>query len=491
MWVYVGRIMKLVKGLRWVLLTAVVTAGVMFLWVGWPEVIQYPSGYTITYNRGIGQEVTLEVVNDTGHPVHFCASIFGWYPNGSVVKLDDVCARGVGKIKTDAVRKYAEQWKDLDGEIGVFVILTYINGTDSKGNYTFDNAVKGFTIRPKRVVAGENIKATIKVKAKPPKEKSVSRASAAILQWPPKSVPTGEQCFPAVGDPNPVTTCYNWALETTYVSATNTPVPVVVARVSSSDAYNLHTVRVALFLAASSQYAVSFSGGSMLTTKNADGSEVTTGFSADIVTLAVTSDLYLDDYYSYTPYQLGPRIIAIGFYGDYAVVRYRKQACTYTCVYLNDYAYMYLVRPRIPITVYKDMQPLDGNLGNVFSMVSSNWAGKTIYGASDVSISATSVVGNSGGISLLSMSVPLLSRPNIPLSAVFSLAASLGSQSFSAARGEVYATLQTNDPRVTIYAVYYRPNPLYEFNNQYYPLPSLFVDVKTYKTSGLGEEPEG
>ncbi|MGC9130965.1 MAG: hypothetical protein ACP5H5_05205, partial [Pyrobaculum sp.] len=74
--------MKLVKGLRWVLLTAVVTAGVMFLWVGWPEVIQYPSGYVVTYSKGIGQEVTLEVVNDTGHPVHFCASIFGWYPNG-------------------------------------------------------------------------------------------------------------------------------------------------------------------------------------------------------------------------------------------------------------------------------------------------------------------------------------------------------------------------------------------------------------------------
>lgn len=213
--------------------------------------------------------------------------------------------------------------------------------------------------------------------------------------------------FTAPGDPNPATTCYTWALDTTYVSATNTPIPVVVAGVSSAtDASNLNTVKVTLFLAASSQYAVTFSGGAMLTTKNADGSEVATGFSADIVTLTVTSGLYLDDYYSYSPYALSPRIIAIGFYGDYAVVRYRKQACSGSCWYLNDYAYMYLVRPRIPVTVYKDMQPLDGNLGNTFSIVSSNWAGNTIYGASDVSVATSSVVYNSGGISLLSMLFP-------------------------------------------------------------------------------------
>jgi len=89
----------------------------------------------------------------------------------------------------------------------------------------------------------------------------------------------------------------------------------------------------------------------------------------------------------------------------------------------------------------------------------------------------------------LSMSVPLLRRPNIPLSAVFSLATSIGSQGISAAMGEVYASPRA-DPRVTIYAIYYKPNALYEFNNKYYPLPSLFVDVKTYRTSGLGQEPE-
>ncbi len=216
-----------------------------------------------------------------------------------------------------------------------------------------------------------------------------------------------------------------------------------------------------------------------------------TGFSADIVTLSVTSGLTLDDYYSYSPFTLGTGIIAIGFYGDHAVVRYRKMACTSTCWYLNDYAYMYFTRPRIPVAVYKSQQPLNGDLGNIFATVSSYWASGTIYGGRSITVDASSIVDYSGGLDLLSMSIPLLRRVNIPLSAVFNLATSIGSQGISAAYGEVYATLQTADPRVSIYAIYYKPNALYEFNNRYYPLPSLFVDIKTYRTSGLGQEPEG
>jgi len=479
-------------GMRWGLIMAVAAmASVVWIWVGLPDVILYPAGYAVTYSKGLGQEVTLEVVNETGHPVHFCASIFGWYPNGSVVKLDDVCARGVGKIKADDVRKYAEQWKDLEGEVGVFVILTYINGTDSKGNYTLNNAVKSFTIQPKRVLAGENVKATIKVKAKPPKGRDKSQVSAANIQWPPGTI--SYDCITMPSEPTPVTTCYYWVLDTTYVSATNTPIPVVVARVSSAgDASNIHVVRVKLFLAASSQSAVSFSGGALLT-KYSDGSEVATGFSAYIITLSVTSGLSLNDQFEYSPSISGPRIIAIGFYGDYAVVRYRKMACSSTCWYLNEYAYMYLMRPKIPVTVYKDNQPLDGNLGGTFGIISSYWTGDVIYGSEgelgSVTVTTSSVVAHSGGLDLLSMSVPLLRRPNIPLSAVFSLATSIGSQGISAAMGEVYASPRA-DPRVTIYAIYYKPNALYEFNNKYYPLPSLFVDVKTYRTSGLGQEPE-
>ncbi len=480
----------LLASIRWVLITAVVAASIAWLWVSWPKAFQYQQGYAVTYNKGLDQAVTLEVVNETGHPVHFCASIFGWYPNGSVAKLDDVCARGVGKIKADAVRRYAEQWRDLEGEVGVFVILTYVNGTDSKGNYTLNNAIKSFTIQPKRVLAGENVKATIKVKAKPPKERDKSQVSAANIQWPPGTI--SYDCITMPSEPMPVTTCYYWVLDTTYVSATNTPIPVVVARVSSAtDAANINTVRVKLFMKTSQEKSVSFSGGALLTTKYSDGSEVVTGFSADIVTLSVTSGLTLNTDYDYSPFTLGTGIIAIGFYGDYAVVRYRKMACTSTCWYLNDYAYMYLTRPRIPVVVYKSQQPLNGDLGNIFATVSSYWASGTIYGGRSITVDASSIVYYSGGLDLLSMSIPLLRRVNIPLSAVFNLATSIGSQDISAAYGEVYATLQTADPRVSIYAIYYKPNALYEFNNRYYPLPSLFVDIKTYRTSGVGQEPEG
>ena len=479
----------LLVGMRWVLITAVAAASIAWLWVSWPKAFQYQQGYAVTYSKGLGQEVTLEVVNETGHPVHFCASIFGWYPNGSVAKLDDICARGVGKIKADAVRRYAEQWRDLEGEVGVFVILTYINGTDSKGNCTLHNAVKSFTIQPKRVLAGENVKVTIKVKAKPPKGRDKSQVSAANIQWPPGAI--SSDCITMPSEPTPVTVCYYWVLDTTYVSATNTPIPVVVARVSSAtDAANINTVRVKLFMKASQEKSVSFSGGALLTTKYSDGSEVVTGFSADIVTLSVTSGLTLNTDYDYSPFTLGTGIIAIGFYGGYAVVRYRKMACTSTCWYLNDYAYMYLTRPRIPVAVYKSQQPLNGDLGNIFATVSSYWASGTIYGGRSITVDASSIVYYSGGLDLLSMSIPLLRRVNIPLSAVFNLATSIGSQDISAAYGEVYAALQTADPRVSIYAIYYKPNALYEFNNRYYPLPSLFVDIKTYRTSGVGQEPE-
>jgi len=87
-----------------------------------------------------------------------------------------VCGRGEAKADAERIRKYAEAWKNSPGEVGVIVLLTYIDGASPNG-YTLARTVKSFTIQPDRVLIGESVRATIKVRGEPPAQQPKGNAA--------------------------------------------------------------------------------------------------------------------------------------------------------------------------------------------------------------------------------------------------------------------------------------------------------------------------
>jgi hypothetical protein len=159
---------------RYVAVGAVSMMAVALAWLiyNWPVTVQYFPTYAVTYSKGLGQSFELEVVNETGHPVHFCASMYGWLPNGSFAEIGKGCGVGRKSFDPKPLRQYAEAWRGYKGvEPGVIILLTYLNGTKPDGKPALARTGKSFTIQPDRVARGENVKATVKVKAKPPKRR--------------------------------------------------------------------------------------------------------------------------------------------------------------------------------------------------------------------------------------------------------------------------------------------------------------------------------
>jgi len=484
---------------RWLFAAALALAG---LWAGWtvytwPHVVQFVPSFAVAYSNGLGQEVVVQVVNQSGHPVHFCASLIGWFPNGTLAKLDDVCGRGEAKASAERVRKYAEAWKNAPGEVGVIVLLTYVNGTTPDGNYTLARTAKSFTIQPGRVLRGESVRATIKVRGKPPAQPPKGRQQAAALAlqspaqpalqtWPPDII---GQCTPA----GFVAFCYYWTLDTVYASQTDTKIPLVAARVSTGwEASLINQVDVGFDLAASSSNYVYFSGGSAVV-KIAGASVNVVEYSTDIFTLAISdSSFKLSAGQPMIPYQRGPGIAVVGFIGDYTVARYREVQCTVApdiayCTPTDYYAVLYVMRPNVtkPET-YGDVLPLNSDVGNMFNLITQvPWDSRTEYGGTYVYVSSLMTVSETGGIDFFSMSVPLIYPPP-GVVAAYSLAAGIGTTRLLAVVGKASAALNTDDPRYRIYAVYYLPPVKFEYWGGYYPLPSLFVDFKVDATAPRG-----
>jgi hypothetical protein len=61
-YVVVGAVSMLVVALAWLIYS-------------WPVTVQYFPTYAVTYSKGLWQSFELEVVDEAGHPVRFCASM--------------------------------------------------------------------------------------------------------------------------------------------------------------------------------------------------------------------------------------------------------------------------------------------------------------------------------------------------------------------------------------------------------------------------------
>jgi hypothetical protein len=489
---------------RYVAVGAVSMLAVALAWLvyTWPVTVQYFPTYAVTYSKGLGQSFELEVVNETGHPIHFCASMYGWLPNGSFAEIGKGCGVGRRSFDPKALRQYAEAWRGYKGvEPGVIVLLTYLNGTEPDGKPALARTAKSFTIQPERVAKGENVKATIKVKAKPPKEPNKPSGQAntkfgpSLQSWPPKSIT--EYCFQNFQGTEVY--CYEWRLDTVYYSMLDTKVPTVAARIkSATDASYISPIKLYFKIDATSSAGVYFNAGAGITYESK--ASVSTSYSADVYSIVFRNTRLSNSTSSigigvFNPPQ-GPGVYVVGFYGDVALVRYKEYFVVYPYLISQPTGYVadvYLVRPsaarmqRNVIALFQDVDPTptdDSGYSLIFNRLSYYWSVNYKWGDSYITVDSSAIINDVLGISLLSIGIPLLRYPSgadPKLTAAIGFDPSLQRSTNIIAIAILDAYLQssyTNTLDIIGWEYYTRTQ--FEFNGKNYTIPSIFVDLYTW-----------
>jgi hypothetical protein len=480
---------------RYVAVGAVSMLAVALAWLvySWPVTVQYFPTYAVTYSKGLGQSFELEVVNETGYPVHFCASMYGWLPNGSFAEIGKGCGVGRRSFDPKALRRYAEAWRGYKGvEPGVIVLLTYINGTEPDGKPALARTAKSFTIQPERVAKGENIKATIKVKAKPPKEHNKPRENTELglsLQlWPLGRIT--EKCIP--DHQSKTAYCYEWRLDTVYYSMLDTKVPTVAARIkSATDANYIDLIDLYFVIIATTSVAVYFRAGAAIS-YGSTGSGV--GYSADVYSIVLRNTKLSNDTVTAGIKSFRPRgrpgVYVVGFYGDVALVRYREYVVSYPSGFASPTGYVadvYLVRPSVArmqrgvIALFQDVDPTptdDSGYSQIFNMLSYYWSADYNWGDWFIGVSSDTVIDEVQGAPQLSIGIPLVQYPS-GVNPLLTAAAGESSTNIVAfARLTAYIRDSYEDV-LDIIGRYYYPNTWYEFDGKTYRIPSIFMDLYT------------
>jgi len=487
---------------RYVAVGVVSMLAVALVWLvyTWPVTVQYFPTYAVTYSKGLGQSFELEVVNETGHPVHFCASMYGWLPNGSFAEIGKGCGVGRKSFDPKALRQYAEAWRGYKGvEPGVIILLTYLNGTEPDGKPTLARTAKSFTIQPDRVARGENVKATVKVKAKPPKEdnKPSGQANTELgsqsLSWPPGSVTDNCLVDPGSG----VLICYEWRLETVYYSIQDTKVPTVAARIkSATDASYISPISLYFKIDATKSVAVYFSAGVVIRFGSTGSGP---GYSADVYSIVLRNTRLSNStdnagIQSFRP-RGQPGVYVVGFYGDVALARYREYIAVYPSGFAwpTDYvADVYFVRPSVArmqrgvIALFQDVDPTptdNSGYSLIFNMLSYYWSANYKWGDQEIVVSSDTVIKEVQGTPQLSIGLPPIRLPggvDVFLTAAAGVGISGGSSTDIVAQAKLTAYIRDSyEDVLDIDGWYYYPNTWFEFDNTGYRIPSIFVDLYT------------
>jgi len=483
---------------RYVVVGAVSMLTVALAWLvySWPVTVQYFPTYAVTYSRGLGQSFELEVINETGHPVHFCASMYGWLPNGSFIEIGKGCGVGRRNFNPKALRQYAETWRGYKGvEPGALVLLTYLNDTKPDGKPTLARTAKSFTIQPDRVAKGENVKATIKVKAKPPHNKPSGRENTefgpSLQLWPLGRI---TECIPDYQSKTAY--CYEWRLETVYYNIRDTKVPTIAARIkSATDASYINSVGLYFRVDATTSTAVYFSAGAAIGFgSTASGSA---SYSANVYTIVLRNtrlenSTVVAGIGGFIPWE--PGVYVVGFYGDVALVRYREYVESYPSGASSPTGYVadvYLVRPgaarmqRDVIALFQDVDPTptdDSGYSQIFNMLSYYWSANYKWDDWKIGVDFVVITNEVTGSSL-SIGIPLIRH----VSGVSPMLTAATGFSFSDQRGSYVTPIallraflrKSYEEVLDIGGWYYYPNTWYEFDNRYYRIPSIFMDLYT------------
>ncbi len=489
---------------RYVAVGAVSVLAVALAWLvySWPVTVQYFPMYAVTYSKGLWQSFELEVVDEAGHPVHFCASMYGWLPNGSFIEIGKGCGVGRRSFDPKALRQYAEAWRGYEGvEPGVIILLTYLNGTKPDGKPVLARTAKSFTIQPERVAKGENVKATIKVKAKPPKsdnkpsEQANTELGSLSLSWPPRSLPP-HYCF----SDSVTLYCYEWRLDTVYYSMLDTKVPTVAARIRwATDARYINSIGLYFKIDATTSTAVYFSAGTAIGFGSTTSGSVS--YSANVYTIVLRNTRLKNSTTAagiggFIPW--GPGVYVVGFYGDVALARYREYFVTYPAGYASPTGYVadiYYVRPsaarmqRNVIALFQDVDPTptdNSGYSQIFNMISNHWSANYKWGDWYIEVESDSVIKEVQGILELSIGIPMIrhvSGVNPQLTGA--MGAGVSSQTDIVAVAKLSAALiRSYQDVLDIEGWYYYPNAKFKFDSGSYRIPSIFMDLYVLPQSG-------
>ncbi|WP_052886160.1 hypothetical protein [Thermoproteus uzoniensis] len=464
-------------GLRVYVLITVAALGLAasLAYLTWPTTFVTPF-FSASYQNNLVQRIVLKVANWSGYPTYFCASIYGWLPNESFMLLDVKCGLGSVELNKTALRRYAEYWRGAAGQIGVFVFLTYVNGTKG-GSYTLGRAVKGFLIDPKRVLAGQSLTATIYVRGKPPNlpvdfhfgptSTATALASTQFQSWPPPTIDTGY---------------YVWYLNTVYAEAADVPVPVIVVRVADPFSASMICCVVMKFEVSTSQSTeIYFNGGAEVVYNG-----IIQGFESDIYSFSINQNgQTVWATATYYPSNQGPGVAAVGFYGDYAIANYTEYE-VYPDGRISPTGYsaiLYVIRPtgRGGIVDYSEVDAgtsfSNSWLNNLMSQVSAYWTPEYVYGTgSSLWADSWTLVQDRQGIPILSLAIPIVETRLLKQN--LNLAAGLGADISGVYLGYTTAAfIYGVSSQYFLVGKYYIPATKYEYYDVYYPTPSMFIDI--------------
>ncbi|MGC8583097.1 MAG: hypothetical protein ACP5MH_05130 [Thermoproteus sp.] len=464
-------------GLRVYVLITVAALGLAasLAYLTWPTTFATPF-FSVSYQNNLVQRITLRVANWSGYPTYFCASIYGWLPNESFMFIDVKCGLGSVELNETALRKYAGYWRGAAGQIGVFVFLTYVNGTKG-GSYTLGRAVKGFLIDPKRVLAGQSLTATIYVRGKPPNlpvdfhfgptSTAAAPASTQFQSWPPPTIDTGY---------------YVWFLNTVYAEAADTPVPVIVVRVADPFSASMICCVAMYFEVSTSQSTeIYFNGGAEVVYNG-----ITQGFESDIYSFSIYQNVQaVSAAATYYPSTQGPGVAAVGFYGDYAIANYTEYE-VYPDGRISPTGYsaiLYVIRPTGGgvIVGYSEVDAgasfSNSRLNNLMSQVSAYWTPEYVYGTGPaLAVDSWSLVQDQEGIPIFSLAIPIIETRLLEQN--LNLATGLGANINGVYIGYTTASFVYGvSSQYFLVGKYYIPATKYEYNGVYYPIPSMFIDV--------------
>jgi len=453
---------------------SVLAVAVFWLVYTWPVAVQYLPNFKVEYSKGIGKVLQLEVVNETGHPVVFCATIYGWLPNGTFMNIGWRCGKGVINLDKRPLDEYVKHYVKIPGDVGVVVFLTYINGTEGD-KPTLARYVTSFAVDPRETPRRDVVKATIKVKSRGAPQRQDATAKYSF-QWPPSQ--TDEECIVIDG----WYLCYYWKLDYIYDVGYNTQIPLTAVRVFY-DYYKFYVLFVRAYLQVSGSNYIYFRGSAAISYMG-----VSIGYSADIYTITLREQKVYLNLQARLESPSRPVVLAVGFYGDYALARYKEVERSLRCPFGCETGYtadVYLVRPIFQsdgtIKQFADADYSPGDeygLSRFFITANRHWNYLTARDDFFLYLDSVYVKNNVNGVDIFSVGIPWPFKTPIPIDV--SLTVGVGQvqhvEAFAVAQAILHVDYKrTND----MVGRYYTPNA--EFRVEYYRtrIASLLVDVYT------------
>jgi hypothetical protein len=458
---------------RYVVAGVVSVLAVFWLVYTWPVAVQYLPHFKVEYSKGIWKALQLEVVDESGRPVVFCATLYGWLPNGTFMNIGWRCGKGVINLDKRPLDEYVKHYVDIPGDVGVVVFLTYINGTEGD-KPALARYVTSFAVDPRETPKRDVVKATIKVKSSgaPQRQNAAAKYS---FQWPPSQI--DERCYAADWY-----MCYYWKLDYIYDADYNIQIPIAAIRVFY-DYYKYYFLFVSAYLKVYGDNYIYFRGSAAVKYKTGS-----TGYSANIYTIVLREQKVYLNVQSDLLYPSRPVVFAAGFYGDYALARYKEVEISPLCpsgCETGNTADVYLVRPvfqsdgTIKQFVDTDYGPGDEyGLSRFFITANRYWSYLTARDDYFLFLDSIYVEKSVSGIDIFSVWIPWPFKSSIATDGKLTVA--IGQiqlmMSYAVAEATLREAYRSTDDVV---GRYYTPGVVFNLGSYDSQIASLLVDVYT------------